>query len=161
MNSHELTGARIEETEKSRMRKLRSSPAVFIALLATASSIPLVYAQEAPDPSKEDYAYLTRMHVPQPVIRCVAAFDNWVALTPKYDTFIVPDRRVLNAKIDDDSTVFSAVNPVPVDEVIVMRAFAKSRGHSQWTRLDSRCGVKDGRVVGVSLTPNVKPQIVR
>jgi len=143
------------------MRKLRSFPAVVIALLVAAAVIPIVHAQETPDPLKEDYAYLTRMHVPQPVVSCVAAFDKWVALTPKYDTFIVPDRRVLNAKIDDETTIFSAGNPVPVDEVIVMRAFAKTRGHSQWTRLDSRCGVKDGRVVGVSLTPNVKPQIVR
>lgn len=110
---------------------------------------------------KEDYAYLTRMHVPEPVIRCVAAFDKWVALTPKYDTFIVPDRRVLGAKVDNDTTIFSAGNPVPVDEVIIMRAFAKARGHAQWTRVDSRCGVRDGRVVGVSLTPNVKPAIVR
>jgi len=143
------------------MRKLRSFPAVVIALLVAAAVIPIVHAQETPDPLKEDYAYLTRMHVPQPVVSCVAALDKWVALTPKYDTFIVPDRRVLNAKIDDETTIFSAGNPVPVDEVIVMRAFAKTRGHSQWTRLDSRCGVKDGRVVGVSLTPNVKPQIVR
>jgi len=121
----------------------------------------LSHAQETPDPSKEDYAYLTRMHVPEPVIRCVAAFDRWVAMTPKYDTFIVPDRRVLSAKIDSDTTVFSAGNPVPVDEVIAMRAVAKVRGRSQWTRVDSRCGVRDGRVVGVSLTPNVRPKIVQ
>jgi hypothetical protein len=121
----------------------------------------LSHAQETPDPSKEDYAYLTRMHVPEPVISCVAAFDRWVAMTPRYDTFIVPDRRVLSAKIDSDTTVFSAGNPVPVDEVIAMRAVAKVRGRSQWTRVDSRCGVRDGRVVGVSLTPNVRPKIVR
>jgi hypothetical protein len=42
-----------------------------------------------------------------------------------------------------------------------MRAFAKSRGKSQWTRVDSKCGVRDGHVVGVSLTPNVKPVVVR
>ena len=143
------------------MRKLHSPPAAAIALFVSVALFPLAHAQETPDPSTENYAYLTRMHVPEPVIRCVAAFDKWVALTPKYDTFIVPDRRVLGAKIDDDTTIFSAGNPVPVDKVIVMRAFAKTRGHSQWTRLDSRCGVKDGRVVGVSLTPNVKPQIVR
>ena len=82
-------------------------------------------------------------------------------MTPKYDTFIVPDRRVLGAKIDNDTTVFSPVNPIPVDEVIAMRAFAKVRGKSQWTRVDSRCGVRDGRVVGVSLSPNVRPKIVR
>jgi hypothetical protein len=119
------------------------------------------YTQETPTPSQEDYAYLTHMHVPEPVISCVAAFDRWVALTPRYDTFIVPDRRVLGAKIDNDTTIFSAGNPVPVDEVIAMRAFAKVRGQSQWTRVDSRCGVRDGRVVGVSLTPNVRPKIVR
>ena len=119
------------------------------------------HAQGSPDPSQEDYAYLTRMHVPEPVIRCVAAFDRWVAMTPKYDTFIVPDRRVLHATIDNDTTIFSAGNPVPVDQVIAMRAFAKVRGKSQWTRVDSSCGVRDGRVVGVSLTPNVRPRIVR
>lgn len=72
-----------------------------------------------------------------------------------------PDRRVLSAKIDDDAPVLSATNPIPVDKVIVMRAFAKARGKAQWTRVDSRCGVRDGQVVGVSLTPNLKPKIVR
>lgn len=121
----------------------------------------LSHAQESPASPQEDYAYLTRMHVPEPVIRCVAAFDRWVALTPRYDTFMVPDRRVLGAKIDNDTPIFSADNPIPVDEVIAMRAFAKIRGKSQWTRVDSSCGVRDGRVVGVSLTPNVRPRIVR
>jgi hypothetical protein len=141
---------------------MKSSPLVF-GLLLCASIVQFSHAQttEMPDPAKEDYAYLTRMHVPEPVIRCVAAFDRWVAMTPKYDTFIVPDRRVLRAKVDNDTTIFSAVNPIPVDEVIAMRAFAKIRGKSQWTRVDSRCGVREGRVVGVSLTPNVRPQIVR
>jgi hypothetical protein len=91
----------------------------------------------------------------------VAAFDHFVELAPKYDTFIVPDRRVLSAKIESDSPIFSVGNPIPVDKIIVMRAFAKSRGKSQWTRVDSKCGVRDGNVVGVSLTPNVKPTIVR
>jgi len=144
-----------------RMKKLSSTPAALLALLLAASFYQLGHAQETPDPSQEDYAYLKRMHVPDPVIRCVAAFDRWVALTPKYDTFIVPDRRVLSAKVDDDTTIFSAGNPIAVDEVIIMRAFAKARGESQWTRVDSRCGVRDGRVVGVSLTPNVRPKIVR
>jgi hypothetical protein len=143
------------------MKKLSSTPAALFVLLLTASLYPLVHAQETPDPSQEDYAYLTRMHVPEPVIRCVAAFDKWVTLTPKYDTFIVPDRRVLDAKVDNDTTIFSAGNPIPVDKVIMMRAFAKARGRSQWTRVESRCGVRDGRVVGVSLTPNVRPTIVR
>jgi hypothetical protein len=141
---------------------MKSGPLVF-GLILCASIVQFSHAQttKTPGPLKEDYAYLTRMHVPDPVIRCVAAFDRWVAMTPKYDTFIVPDRRVLRAKVDNNTTIFSAVNPIPVDEVIAMRAFAKVRGKSQWTRVDSRCGVREGRVVGVSLTPNVRPQIVR
>jgi hypothetical protein len=143
--------------------RMKSLPLVFGLILCASlcQFSQLGHAQESPAPSQEDYAYLTRMHVPEPVIRCVAAFDRWVALTPKYDTFIVPDRRVLRAKIDSDTSIFSAGNPIPVDEVIAMRAFAKVRGRSQWTRVDSRCGVRDGRVVGVSLTPNVRPKIVR
>ncbi|SAL05872.1 hypothetical protein AWB81_07343 [Caballeronia arationis] len=131
-----------------------------VALALSAFLYQTVHAQESPDLSK-DYDYLTRMHVPSAVIQCVAAFDHWVELTPKYDTFIVPDRRVLSAKIESDSPIFSVGNPVPVDKIIVMRAFAKSRGKSQWTRVDSKCGVRDGHVVGVSLTPNVKPVVVR
>lgn len=131
-----------------------------VAMLASTCVYQAVHAQETADVSK-DYEYLRRMHVPSAVIQCVAAFDQWVRLTPKYDTFIVPDRRVLSAKIESDSTIFSAGNPVPVDQVIVMRAFAKTRGKPLWTRVDSQCGVRDGRVVGVSLTPNVKPKIVR
>src|SRR5471032_753654 len=86
--------------------RMKSLPLVF-GLLLCASLYQLSHAQETPGPSQEDYAYLTRMHVPEPVIRCVAAFDRWVALTPKYDTFIVPDRRVLGAKIDSDTTILA------------------------------------------------------
>ncbi|SAL11830.1 hypothetical protein AWB67_00132 [Caballeronia terrestris] len=136
------------------------APFALTALLFTGCVYQAVHAQETPDPSK-DYDYLTRMHVPSTVIKCVAAFDHFVELAPKYDTFIVPDRRVLSAKIESDSPIFSVGNPIPVDKIIVMRAFAKSRGKSQWTRVDSKCGVRDGNVVGVSLTPNVKPTIVR
>ncbi|VXB31306.1 conserved exported hypothetical protein [Burkholderia sp. 8Y] len=130
------------------------------ALLLSASLFQIVQAQETPDPS-EDYSYLTRLHVPDTVVQCVAAFDRWVENAPKYDTLIVPDRRVLSAKIDDDTPILSPANPIPVDQVIVMRAFAKARGKAQWQRVDSRCGVRDGQVVGVSLTPNMKPKIVR
>ena len=130
------------------------------ALLLSASLFPIVQAQETPDPLK-DYSYLTRLHVPDAVVQCVAAFDRWVEDAPKYDSLIVPDRRVLSAKIDDDTPIFSPGNPVPVDKIIMMRAFAKARGKAQWMRVDSRCGVRDGHVVGVSLTPNMKPTIVR
>lgn len=142
--------------------KISFAPALsaLAAILLSASLIQIVQAQETPDPS-EDYAYLARLHVPDAVVQCVAAFDRWVENAPKYDTLIVPDRRVLSAKIDDDTPIFSPGNPIPVDKVIVMRAFAKARGSAQWTRVDSRCGVRDGQVVGVSLTPNMKPKIVR
>lgn len=123
--------------------------------------VQIAQAQEAPDNVTEDYSYLSRLHVPESVAQCVAAFDRWVADAPKYDALIVPDRRVLSARIDSETPVFSVGNPIPVDQVIVMRAFAKARGKTKWTRVDSRCGVRDGHVVGVSLTPNIKPTIVR
>lgn len=131
-----------------------------LALALSASMFQLVQAQETPD-RPEDYSYLTKLRVPDSVVQCVAAFDRWVEHAPKYDTLIVPDRRVLAAKIDSETPILSLGNPIPVDKVIVMRAFAKSRGKEQWTRMDSRCGVRDGQVVGVSLTPNMKPKIVR
>ncbi|KNH06160.1 hypothetical protein BRCH_01502 [Candidatus Burkholderia brachyanthoides] len=71
------------------------------------------------------------------------------------------DHLVLSAKIDSETPIFSVGNPIPVDQVIVMRAFAKVRGKAKWLHVDSRCGVRDGHVVGVSLTPNIKLQIVR
>jgi hypothetical protein len=135
------------------------APALF-ALALSASMFQLVQAQETPD-LPEDYSYLAKLHVPDAVAQCVAAFDRWVENAPKYDTLIVPDRRVLSATIDSETPIFSVGNPIPVDKVIVMRAFAKARGKEQWTRVDSRCGVRDGHVVGVSLTPNMKPKIVR
>ncbi|MDR5762368.1 BspC domain-containing protein [Caballeronia sp. LZ035] len=131
-----------------------------LALALSASMFQLVQAQETPD-LPEDYSYLTKLRVPDAVVQCVAAFDRWVEHAPKYDTLIVPDRRVLAAKIDSETPILSLGNPIPVDKVIVMRAFAKARGTEQWTRMDSRCGVRDGQVVGVSLTPNMKPKIVR
>jgi hypothetical protein len=138
-------------------------PLPIVALLLSPFLSSLAHAQEASVPAQEDYAYLQRMNVPAPVIQCVAAFDRWVASAHKYDAFIVPDRRVLTAKVDS-ATVLTGVNPVPVDQVIAMRAFAKVHGTSQWTRVDSQCGMLDGHVVGVSLTtlsPNVRPNIVR
>jgi len=60
-----------------------------------------------------------------------------------------------------DRQVRAASSVLPVDTIVIMRAFAKARGKPQWTRVDSRCGVRDGRVVGVALTPDVKPKIVR
>jgi hypothetical protein len=135
-------------------------PAV-LALLLSATTFSFVHAQEAPEDSPEDYTYLTKLHVPDAVVRCVAAFDRWVENAPKYDSLIVPDRRVLDAKIDSETPIFSVGNPIPVDQVIVMRAFAKARGKAKWMRVDSRCGVRDGHVVGVSLTPNIKAQIIR
>jgi hypothetical protein len=131
-----------------------------LALAVSASMFQLVQAQETPD-LPEDYSYLTKLHVSDTVVQCVAAFDRWVEQAPKYDTLIVPDRRVLSATIDSETPVLSVGNPIPVDKVIVMRAFAKARGKQQWTRVDSRCGVRDGQVVGVSLTPNIKPKILR
>ncbi len=139
--------------------KLPIASALF-ALLASLSCHQFVLAQETPD-HPEDYSYLTKLHVPEAVVQCVAAFDHWVEDAPKYDALIVPDRRVLSATIDKRSPIFSVGNPIPVDQVIVMRAFAKARGKGKWTRVDSRCGVRDGQVVGVSLTPNMKLQIVR
>jgi hypothetical protein len=139
-------------------------PLPVVALLLSTFLSSLAHAQEAAVPAQENYAYLQRMNVPAPVIQCVAAFDRWVASAHKYDAFIVPDRRVLSAKVDSDATVLNGVNPVPVDQVIAMRAFAKVHGTSQWTRVASQCGMLDGHVVGVTLTtlsPNVRPAIVR
>ncbi|KMZ12759.1 hypothetical protein BHUM_03350c [Candidatus Burkholderia humilis] len=130
------------------------------ALVLSASMVQFVRAQDTPS-WPEDYSYLTKLHVSDVVVQCVAEFDRWVEHAPKYDTLIVPDRRVLSAKIDSETPILSIGNPVPVDQVIVMRAFAKARDTANWTRVDSRCGVRDGQVVGVSLTPNMKPQIVR
>ncbi|KND58537.1 hypothetical protein BVER_03514c [Candidatus Burkholderia verschuerenii] len=132
-----------------------------LALLLSATTYTFVHAQELPEAKPEDYSYLDKLHVPDAVARCVAAFDRWVADAPKYDALIVPDRRVLSAKIDSETPIFSVGNPIPVDQVIVMRAFAKARGTAKWMRVDSRCGVRDDHVVGVSLTPNIKPQIIR
>jgi hypothetical protein len=131
-----------------------------VALVLSASMVQFVRAQDTPS-RPEDYSYLTKLHVSDVVVQCVAAFDRWVENAPKYDTLIVPDRRVLSAKIDSETPILSIGNPIPVDQVIVMRAFAKARGMAKWTRVDSRCGLRDGQVVGVSLTPNMKPQIVR
>jgi hypothetical protein len=143
-----------------RHRMKKSIVPALIALVLSASMYPFAQAQETPD-LPEDYSYLTKLHVPDSVVQCVAAFDRWVEDAPKYDSLIVPDRRVLSAKIDSETPIFSTGNPIPVDQVIVMRAFARARGKAKWLRVDSRCGVRDGHVVGVSLTPNIKPQIVR
>ena len=128
-----------------------------------------VHAQLQPAPH-EDYEYLRRLRVPDAVVDCVAALDRWVHLTSqRYDSLLVPDRRVLNARIEranDHDTVRSTPVPSPsvaagtttassspFDSLIHMRGFAKVRGKYVWKPVNATCSVWHQQVVNVALQP--------
>jgi len=124
-----------------------------------------VHAQLQPAPH-EDYEYLRRLRVPDTVVNCVAALDRWVHQTSRYDTLLVPDRRVLNARIerkDDaaDSTPVPppsadvAATPTPFDSLIHMRGFAKVRGKYRWEPVSATCSVWHRQIVDVVLRPRI------
>jgi hypothetical protein len=123
---------------------------VVLALIALGWMGHRAFAQTS---AAEDYAYLARLHVPRVVVNCVAALDRWVHSAPRYDSVMVPDRRVLKAKVHSGSSIFSIANPIPIDASITMRAFAKLRGEYSWEPVRARCGVRHSEVNAVSLLP--------
>jgi hypothetical protein len=112
------------------------------------------YSQSAPDNSDipEDYAYLARLHVRPTVINCIAELDRWIHGTSRYDMFLAPDRRVLNAKVDESGGMFTnAQGPQPVESTVTMRAFARLRTKESWIPVVAQCGIWREHVVGVTL----------
>jgi hypothetical protein len=110
------------------------------------------YAEPTAD-IPEDYAYLRRMHVPDVVVNCVAAFDNWVRTTPRYDLFVISERRALQAKITSGKEVVRESAESPIDTVVKTPAFAKIRGKYQWVPVKATCSVWHGHVVGLTARP--------
>ncbi|MDE1179831.1 hypothetical protein [Paraburkholderia sp.] len=114
----------------------------------------------------DEYDYLRRMHVPDAVANCVAAFDRWVRTASRYDSFMVPDRSALNATTVAGSTpgtapviaLADADTSSPVDKTVGLRAFAKVRDKYRWVPVRATCGIADSEVVSVSLQPE---EIVR
>jgi hypothetical protein len=101
----------------------------------------------------EDYAYLRRMHVPDVVVNCVAAFDSWVRTTPRYDSFMISERRALTAKIVSGKALVQEPLESPVDTVVKTPAFAKVRGQYKWIAVKATCNVWHGHVVGLTARP--------
>ncbi|HTH60191.1 MAG TPA: hypothetical protein VL689_08545 [Paraburkholderia sp.] len=126
-----------------------------------------VHAQLQPAP-QESYEYLRRLRVPDTVVNCVAALDRWVHHAPRYDSVLVPDRHVLNARIEaNDGTIGATPVPAPAssatatapatpfDSLIHMRGFAKVRGKYLWVPVKATCAVWHEQVVDVGLQPRV------
>lgn len=130
-----------------------------------------VQAQLHPAP-QENYEYLRRLRVPETVVNCVAALDRWVHQTSRYDSLLVPDRRVLNARIvhkedlpDDtvsatpvpsssaNATATSTASATPFDALIHMRGFAKVRGKYVWVPVKATCSMWHRQIVDVALQP--------
>ncbi|QGZ55461.1 BspC domain-containing protein [Paraburkholderia acidiphila] len=119
-----------------------------------------VQAQIQPQP--EDYEYLRRIRVPDAVVNCVSALDQWVHKAQRYDSLLVPDRRALSAKIEQPAPVNAtpvpaasdALTPVPaIDTLIHLHAFAKIRGKYAWVPVKATCGIWHSYVVDVALSP--------
>jgi hypothetical protein len=117
-----------------------------------------VQAQMQPQP--EDYEYLRRIRVPDAVVNCVAALDEWVHKAQRYDSLLVPDRHALSAKIEQpaNATPVPAASAAvtqasPIDSLIHLRAFAKVRGKYAWVPVRATCGIWHSHVVDVALAP--------
>lgn len=119
-----------------------------------------VQAQIQPPP--EDYEYLRRIRVPDAVVNCVAALDQWVYKAQRYDSLLVPDRRALSANIEQPAPVNAtpvpaasdALTPVTsIDTLIHLHAFAKVRGKYAWVPVKATCGIWHSHVVDVALSP--------
>jgi hypothetical protein len=111
----------------------------------------------------EDYEYLRRIRVPDAVVNCVAALDEWVHKAQRYDSLLVPDRRALSAKIESPtpdgaitrvSSSGALAQASPIDTLIHLRGFAKLRGKYVWVPVKATCGVWHTHVVDVTLTPH-------
>ncbi|MFX1761214.1 hypothetical protein PWP93_01185 [Paraburkholderia sp. A1RI-2L] len=109
----------------------------------------------------EDYEYLRRLSVPDVVINCVAALDEWVRQGQRYDSLLVPDRRALTAHIETP-TPDGAITRVsssamaqasPIDTLVHLRGFAKVRGKYAWVPVKATCGVWHSHIVDVVLKP--------
>ena len=103
--------------------------------------------------SPEDYAYLRRIHVPDVVVNCVAAFDRWVRTAPRYDLFVISERRALSAKVMPAPAGSHSGSLTSFDTVVRTPAFAKVRGKYAWVRVNATCQVWHGHVVGLSAQP--------
>lgn len=121
-----------------------------------------VQAQMQPQP--EDYEYLRRIRVPDAVVNCVSALDQWVRKAQRYDSLLVPDRRALSAQIEQPAqSAAASASPAPasgvveeispVDSLIHLRAFAKLRGKYAWVPVRATCNIWHSHVVGVALAP--------
>lgn len=129
--------------------KLASAVLVLFALTWACHN---AFAQASPD-TPDDYAYLRRMHVPGVVVNCMAAFDRWVRTAPRYDLFVISERRALTANVtaaprgahDGQTTAFDTVVRTP--------AVAKMRGKYAWEKVNATCQVWHGHVVGLFAKP--------
>ncbi|WP_321887611.1 BspC domain-containing protein [Paraburkholderia bannensis] len=115
----------------------------------------------------EDYEYLRRIRVPDAVVNCVAALDEWVHKAQRYDSLLVSDRRALTANVESpvpasalatmSASGTNASTPTPqaspIDTLIHLHAFAKVRGKYAWVPVKATCGIWHTHVVDVALSP--------
>lgn len=110
----------------------------------------------------EDYEYLRRIRVPDVVVDCISALDEWVHQGQRYDSLLVPDRRALTAHIETPapdgaitrvSSSGGVAQASPIDTLINLRGFAKVRGKYTWVPVKATCGIWHTHVVDVALTP--------
>jgi hypothetical protein len=59
---------------------------------------------------------------------CIAELDGWIRTTSRYDMFLAPDRRVLNARVDDGRGLFSGSNGSQPVELTVTQSTCASPG---------------------------------
>lgn len=91
--------------------------------------------------------------VPHDVAECVAALNHAVRTDRAYDRVVQLDRYVLHAQVRHGKSIFSIGKPVTVDTIVSIKGSARVRGRWKWQAVDTRCGLRAGRVIATSIEP--------
>jgi hypothetical protein len=130
---------------------------LLVCLLSTPVPAALAFDRAASEsmPSPSIRYLRSTLHVHSEVAQCVAAVNQAVKANKRYDRVVHLDRYVIHAEVRRRKTIFSVGKPIPVDATISMKGSARSRGHWTWLPVETRCGIRSGRVVAISIEPRL------
>ncbi|MGI4855754.1 MAG: BspC domain-containing protein [Janthinobacterium lividum] len=97
------------------------------------------------------------LHVRPEVAACVAALNHAIHANPHYDRLVQLDRYVIRARVRQADAIFSIAQPVGIDTMVVIKGSARVRAQWAWQPVSTRCGLKAGQVVALSITPRDAP----
>lgn len=106
-----------------------------------------------PAPSAAIRYLRSTLHIHNDVAECVASLNRSMAKNRRYDRLVQLDRYVIHASVRHNDQIFSVAKPVPVDTTVTLKGSARVRGQWVWQSVTTRCGLRHGRVVAISVEP--------